>query len=103
MTSFAFQISVGFNALFSGSFDETDFARKAYNALLPGLMSYLTEHQPAVPLPPNTSLYEGVYNASGIVATIQVINRALTLIITSLGGQSVYLAYRRPYQMQVNC
>ena len=103
VTSLSLRTCVGFNALFSGSFDETGFVADAYNAFLPGLMEYLTEHPPAVPQPPNTSLYEGVYNASGIVANIQMLKGMLILTIKSIGDQSVYLAYRHPYEMQVDC
>ena len=103
VTSLSFRICVGFNALFSGSFDETGFVADAYNAFLPGLMEYLTEHQPAVPQPPSTTLYEGVYNASGLIANIQLLKGMLILTIKSAGRQPAYLAYRRPYEMQVEC
>ena len=89
----------GINALFSGGFDETDFTGKAYQSLLPALVSYLDQHQPPVPSPPNPELYEGNYIAGGISVSISSIQGQMLLRLQTTG---LLLSYHSPQKMTVS-
>lgn len=91
---------LGVNALFSGSFDEFTFASKAYDIILPPLVSYLTRNQPNIPFPPNPEVYMGDFSAAGGL-TAHIFAKSSTLYLSVNGQQTVYLVYGQVNMFQV--
>lgn len=94
---------LGLNIFFSGATSKLSVAKQAYATLIPAFVEILTV--PSVyPLPPNTTLYTGVYTASWsdgniAIASIHLLNDNLVLSGSAFSG--IYLAYREPFRFQV--
>lgn len=97
-------LHAGLNILFSGSVSKLSVAKEAYATLIPAFVEALTA-PPTYPLPPNTTLYTGIYKASWnsgdiAIASIHLHNGSLVLSGSAFSG--IFLVYREPFKFQVS-
>ena len=93
----------GVNILFSGAARKFSAAQEAYARLLPAFVEALTV-SPTYPLPPNTTVYTGLYTAlqsSGEIAIAQIQLYDHSLVLSGSAFSGLYLAYREPHKFQV--
>ena len=90
--------TIGINALFSGGFEGSLFASKAFDILLPPFVSYLSSLPPKLGFPPNPEVYTGTFVGEGV----QVIVFAKDNVLYGRSGnRTESIDYWEPNRMQV--
>ncbi len=95
-------VLLGINALFSGAFESSIFAAKAFDILIPPFVSYLSSLQPNLRYPPNPQVYTGTFVGDGVEVTIFSQGR-LQPLYGRAGNRTERLDYFGEDKMQVYC
>jgi hypothetical protein len=96
-------LKLGFNILFSGVTSKLSLANKVYTTLIPAFVEAITV-PPVFPLPPNATLYTGIYTASWSSSDIAIANVHLhhgSLALSGSAFSGIFLAYREDFRFQI--
>ena len=94
------------NIFWASSVNGITVQRHVYNILIPPFVKELSSLPPALPQPPNATIYEGTYELHlsevpvGVSARIISVNGS-KLILQQPGADPVALIYREPFRFQV--